>query len=161
MLLLSLLIFVLSACQQPETKPVDLEAEELAINELLDKVFLSFETQDVATLSSIIADDVLVCGSDPSEFYDKQQITEIWTQMLAESSYEFNTISERNIRIAPDGYSASAIEQFFMPIFSTVLPFRISYHLIKLNEEWKIFCWNGACIPKNEDLPKINEALSE
>ena len=161
MLLLSLMILALSACQQPETKPVDLEAEEFAINEMLDKVFLSFEKQDVATLSSLITEDVLVCGSDPTQFFDKQQITEIWTQMLAESSFEFNIISERKVKIANDGYSASAIEQYTMPFYSTKLPFRNSYHLVKINEEWKIFCWNGACIPNDEDFPIINAALSE
>jgi ketosteroid isomerase-like protein len=160
-LLLSFLFLVLTACQQqPKTKPVNIEAEEVAINDLLGKLISSFKEQDVNTLISLLAEDVLVCGSDPSEFWNKQQITEMWKQMLAQP-FELNVIGEPMIEIAPDGNSAFAAQQYFMPMFSDKLPFRNGYHLIKSNNEWKIYISNTACIPRNEDLPKINEALNK
>ena len=160
-LLFLFFVLALIACQQqPAPKPINIEAEEVAINNVLDKLISAFKEQNVDTLTSLLAEDVLMCGSDPSEFWNKQEIIEIWTQMLAQP-VELNIIGEPVIKIAPDGNSAFAIQQYVMPVFSDKLLFRNGYHLIKSNNEWKIYTSNTACIPKNEDLPAINEILNK
>ena len=158
-MLFLLIVLALTACQlQPAPKPLNIEDEEVAIYDVLDKLISAFKEQNVDTLTSLLAEDVLMCGSDPSEFWNKQEIIEIWTQMLAQP-VELNVIGEPVIKVAPDGNSAFAVQQYFMPMFSDKLLFRNGYHLIKSNNEWKIYTSNTALIPKNEDIPVINEAL--
>jgi ketosteroid isomerase-like protein len=159
-LLLLFFILALLACQQqPDIEPLNIEAEEAAINDLLNKMTTAFKDQDVENLMSIFAEDLLLCGSDPSEFWNKQQVTDMWTQMLTQP-VEIKVIGEPIIKIAPDGNSASAVQQYLMPVISEKLQFRNGYHLIKVKDNWLIFTSNTACIPKNEDLPKINEVIS-
>jgi ketosteroid isomerase-like protein len=160
-LLLAFFVIVLTACQQQtETKSVDLKAEEAAINDLLNTMIGAFKAQDVPTLQSLLTEDVLCLGSDPSEVWNKKEITEMWTQMLAQP-VEIDTIGTPKIQVASDGHSAFAMQQYFMPAFSSKLAFRNGYHLIKSGEKWLIFTTNTACIPKNEDLSKIDKVLSE
>jgi len=146
--------------QTSKTTSVDIEAEETAVTELLNTLTKAFKEQDVATLVSLLSDDLLGCGSDPSEFWNKEQVTEIWKQMLVQP-FELNHIGEPVVLIAPDGHSAFAVQQYYMPFYSDKLAFRNGYHLIKSDGEWLILSFNTACVPKNEDLPKINEALGD
>ena len=143
-----------------ENKVLDLKAEEVAVNNVLNKITAAFEHQDVAALTSLFTEDVLFCGNGPSEVYNKKQVSELWTQMLAQP-FKLDLIGEPTIRVAPDGNSAYAMQQYFMPAFSTKIPFRNGYYLIKINGKWLIFTCNTACLLKDEDLPKINEVLSD
>src|SRR5665648_203620 len=116
-IMLSIALVVITACQQtPKTSPVDIEAEEVAVTNLLNSVITAFKEQDVATLLSHLSEDVLVCGSDPTEFFNKQQIAEMWTQMLVQPM-ELDTIGEPIIKVSPDGHSAFAVHQYFMPFY--------------------------------------------
>ena len=159
-IMLSIAVVVITACQQtPKTSPVDIEAEEAAVNALIDKLHTAMKAQDVATLTSFITEDMVCCGSDPSEFWNKQQIKDLWTQMLADMSPEINIIGKRVIKVATDGNSAIAVDQYFMPMYTPNIPFRNVYHLVKTNGNWMILFFSSALIPKNEDLPKLNEAV--
>ena len=158
-IILSIAVVIITACQQThKTVPVDIKAEEAAVNDLLNRMITAFKEQDVATLQSLLSEDMLGCGSDPSEFWNKQQVTEMWTQMLVQP-FELDIIGDPKIKVAPDGHSAFAVHQYFMPFYSSKLAFRNGYHLIKSDGKWLIFSFNTACIPKNDDLPKISEAI--
>jgi ketosteroid isomerase-like protein len=139
------------------SKPVNMEVEEAAVHDLLGKMDMAFKQQDVEALRPLYTEDMLSCGSDPTEFFNKQEIMNMWEKGIDTSGIQM--IGDPKIKIAPDGNSAFAVEQFFMPIFSKKMAFRTGYHLIKSNGKWLIFSANTACIPKNEDLPKINKAL--
>ncbi|MBN2272950.1 MAG: nuclear transport factor 2 family protein [Bacteroidales bacterium] len=150
---------VLTACQQkPVNVSVDIEAEKAAIDSLFDKFIEAFNAQDVTTLVSYLTDDALCMGTDPSEFWNKQQITDIWSQMLADTVPVMDFFDEQVIKVAADGHSATAVQQYMMPDV-TLLPWRNTYHLIKKDGHWMIFAFSCGFIPKNEELPKINEAL--
>lgn len=157
--LVSFFALVFTACQQPETKTIDTQADKAAISNILNLLQTAFKEQNVDTLISVFTDDAILYGSDPSEIWDKQQIKEMWAQMLSEP-VELSIIGEPVIKLATDGNSAYAAQQYYMPMFSNKIVFRNGYHLIKLNGEWKIFTCNTACIIKNEDLPKIDEVLN-
>ena len=143
--------------QTSKTSPVDIEAEEAALNDLFDKFDSAFITHDVSTLASYLTEDVLMCGTDPSQFWNKQQITYIWTQMSGDAP-EIKYLGDREIKVAPDGNSATVVFQYIIP-WCPKIPWRNVYHLIKNNDNWMILFGSSAFIPKNEDVSKLIEAL--
>lgn len=160
--LFSFLAVLITACQQtPEPAPVDRNAEEAAINAVCDSIVASFKAQDVEQLMSHLADTLLFLGSDPSEIWNRDQLTEMWTQMLASTPVEIKLINDRKIFFAPDGKTAAVVEDYYMPMFSEVLPFRNVYHMIREDGNWKIMFSGTGIIAKNEDLPKIDAVLME
>jgi hypothetical protein len=106
-----------------------------------------------------MSEDAICLGTDPSELWNKQQMTEMWTQMLADSAPKVNNIVERKIIVVADGNSAAVVDQYIMPDISPNIPWRNVYHLVKTNGNWKIFFFNCGFIPKNEEIQKLNDAL--
>jgi len=145
--------------QTSKTTQVEFETEKAVLYEILDKIDTAILVADVSTLASYLSEDFLMCGTDPSEFWNKQQIIDLWNQMLDSTGFEFNYIGDREMRLAPDGNSAIVVTQFFMPIFTPKIPWRNTYYFVKTNDNWMIHFWGTAFIPKNEDIPKLNEAL--
>ena len=145
--------------QTSKIATVDIEAEKTALNELMDKFESAFKNQDVSTLASFLTEDALSCGTDPSEFWNKQQITDLWTQMLVNTGPEMNYIGDRKIKVAPDGTSAIIVTQFIVPFYSPKMPWRQVYHCVKSNDKWMILFSNVAFIPYNEDIQKLNETI--
>ena len=149
------------ACQQtPKTIPVDIAGEKVAIAALFDKLNSAFNAKDAAALATFLTEDALSCGTDPSEFWNKKQITDLWTQGFADTALKINySYSKREIRVAADGNSAIVVEQYIMPFLSSKIPLRTVYNAVKTNDNWMIdfISWNF--IPKNEDIPKLNKAL--
>lgn len=139
---------------------IDLKAEEVAVANLLNKLYSAWDKQDVPTMVSVFTEDAYIYGNGPSEVFDKQGITEAWTQMLAQP-FKLDFMNEPIIRIAPDGQSAVVLHQYYMPVFSTKIAFRNGYHLVKENDSWLIFTSNTACVINDDDFPKINEAFGE
>ncbi len=159
-LITALVLFAgISFGQTSKLATADIEAEKVALNELMDKFDSAFKTQDVPTLASFLTEDALTCGTDPSEFWNKQQITDLWSQMLADSGPELKYIGDRTIQLAPDGTSAIIVTQLIVPAFSPKIPWRQVYHCVKTNDKWMIFFSNVAFIPYNEDIQKLNAAL--
>lgn len=159
--MLVFMIIVLSACKQaPEVVTVDLNAEKAAVAALFDKFNSAFNAKDAAALATFMTEDALSCGTDPSEFWDKKQITDLWTQSFADTALKFNySYDKREIRIAADGNSAIVVEQYILPLLSPKIPLRNVYNAVKTNGNWMIdfISWNF--IPKNEDIPKLNKAV--
>jgi ketosteroid isomerase-like protein len=157
-LLIVLAALIMVSCQ-PKNVPVDLAAEKAAITELFDKFMSAYSAGDAATLGSCMMDDALFVFTDPSEFVSKQQFIDVWAQTFTEGVPELNPIGEMEIKVAPDGKSATAVHQYVMPGMLPNIPMRNAYHLVKTDDGWKIFFGNAALIPYNEDLPKLLEAL--
>ena len=145
--------FLIAACQQtPKTIPVDIAGEKVAISALFDKFNSALNAKDVNTLTALLTDEALGCGTDPSEFWDKQQLSDVWKQGFADSSLKINwSIDKREIRVAADGNSAIIVEQYVLPIIiSSKIPLRNIYLAVKANKNWMIdfISWN--LILKNE-----------
>jgi len=145
--------------QTSKTATVDIEAEKAALNELMDKYDSAYKTFDVSIMASYLSEDLLFCGTDPSEFWNKQKITDLWTQIPDNTVFELKSISDRKIKVAPDGNSAIVVTQYIAPIISPKMPLRWVYHFVKTNDNWMILFVNVAFIPKNEDIQKLNEAI--
>ena len=133
-----------------QTKPsdqVNMQAEVTVINALMDN--LDFR--------SILTEDALICGTDPSEFWSKQQFVESMEQ-ISNDPPEIKSIGDRVVKVAPDGNSAIVVTQYIIA-WSPKIPWRQVYHFIKTDEGWKVNFINVAFIPKNEHIETINEAV--
>ena len=146
--------------QTSKTIQVDFETEKAAVADLFDKYYSAINAKDAAILATFLTEDVLVCGTDPSEFWNKEQITDAWTQGLADTTLEINiTIVKREIRVANDGSSAIVVEQYILPFISSKIHIRTVSYAVKTNDKWMIDFMSFNFIPKNEDIQKLNEAL--
>ena len=136
------------------------EAVKASVAALLDKYDSAFKAKDAPAVIALLAGNGLFCGTDPSEIWDKKQISDMWTKGFAESSLSVDfTVDKREILVAEDEKSAIAFEQFYFKIFSPNIMWRVIFHAVKSGEDWKLdfISWNF--IPKNEDIEKINKAL--
>lgn len=159
-IIIALVLFAgVSFGQTTKIVTVDFEAEEAALNELMDTLESAFQAQDVITLASLFTEDALMCGTDPSEFWNKEEMTELWAQILVDSGPEMKFIGDRKIRVTPDGTSAIIVIQLIVPFYSPKIPWRQVYHCVKSNDKWMIIFSNVAFIPYNKDIQKINDAL--
>ena len=157
----SIAVIIITACQtKPKTVPVDTEAAKVAVTTLFDKYQSAWNVKDANTLISLLTEDGLFCGTDPSEFMDKKQTSDGWTQAFADTSLKFDySVDRREIRIAADGNSAIAVEQFYMKGYSQKIPLRLIFHVVKAGENWMIDFISWSFIPKNEDIEKLNKAV--
>ena len=154
-----LCLVVLSACQ-PQTQPVDFAAEESAVKEVLDQIVAAGREPSAEKLLALFSEDIVSIGTDPTEFWTAQEVRDMFNQMLTQP-VELKMVGEPVVKIAPDGHSAFASHEYYMPMFSEKILFRNGYSLYKTEGKWKIFAINSGCILKNEDLPKIDEVVSE
>jgi hypothetical protein len=158
-LFLSIAVMVIIACQQTtKVVPTDIKAEEAALNELMDRLLAELRDGGDSTFKASLSEDALICGTDPSEFWNKQQFLELVEQDSANVAPEFKSIGNRKIKVAPDGNSAIVVTQYIIT-WSPKIPWRQVYHFVKTNDKWMIQFINIAFIPKNEDIRKLNEAI--
>ena len=101
----------------------------------------------------------LYCGTDPVELWDKETLSDLMTETMADSSFTLDySIDKRKIRIAADGNTALVLEQFTMSALSEKMPIRFMSHLVKTDENWKIDFISWSFIPNN-DIARLNKAL--
>jgi uncharacterized protein (TIGR02246 family) len=152
---------IITACQS-KTKivPVDTAAAKIAVTAVLDNYNSAFKAKDVNAFLPLLTDDGLYLGTDSKELMDKETLSSNLKQMLADTSFKVHyTIDKREIRVAPDGNSAIAMEQMLFKPFSEKMPMRMVYHLEKNGDDWQFNFVSWSFIPNNEDLGKLNKAL--
>ena len=154
------LLAILFACNTaPEPVQVDLDAEEVAIKEVIGTLFKSVEDRNVDLLASVFADDGIFMGNDPDELFPKDTIVKGWTQMMQMPEIPpFEFISEPFIRIQPDGKTAVYSSQYYWKLFTT-LPLRQTFWMVKKDSVWLIDYFDFSVIPYNEQFPALNAAV--
>jgi hypothetical protein len=145
--------------QTSKTATVDIEAEKAALNEIMDKLDSEAKDGDWTVFVSLLTEDALFCGTDPSEFWNKQYFVDLSKQDSYDPTPELKYIGDRKIKIATDGNSAIVVTQYIAPGYSPKIPWRHVYHFVKSNDKWMILFINIAFIPYNEDIQKLNEAI--
>ena len=154
-------ILFLAACQQtPVAVTIDLEAEEAAAREMFSVLRDAMNTQNIDTLFSFFTEDALIIGSDGKEILSKEETKSMWTELSAALKFEFVLFGEQPFKIDPDGNSAVAVSQFYVPVMTANLPLRQVFNLRKVDGKWMVTFFSSSVIPNNEDLPKIMEALA-
>jgi|SRR5512133_312610 hypothetical protein len=151
----------LCACQpKPEPKTVNAEAEKAAVDSLFTKFHASSVDKNAQSAGALIAEDALLCGTDPSEYFNKKQLVESWEKSFADTTLNIQyTVDKRDIRLMPDGLSAVVIEQYLMPVISTKMMIRSIGHAVKNNDKWLIDFMSWNFITKNEEIAVIDKAL--
>jgi uncharacterized protein (TIGR02246 family) len=162
-ILLVMLTLVFIACQQEKKPaPVDLNAAETEVAALLDKFNAALMAKDAEAVASLLADEGLFLGTDPKEFWNRTEYIDMIKQVFADPNFTLSyTIDRTEIRVAPDGKTSVTIEQMFINFISQKIPIRAIMHQIKTDTGWKIDFYGSGLIPLNEDMPKINQALTE
>lgn len=159
---LAVMIMIIASCHhEPHRQPSDVKADFLAIDEVIDKMNASIKAADTTAFSSVMTDDALVLGSDPSEFLKKQDILNVLTSFTNGTGPEFTFITNREIKISEDGHSAIVVDQFISDMYTSNIPWRTVSWLIKSDNQWKIHFMSSSLIPKNEDLATLNNALNK
>lgn len=161
MLLVAFAIVWVSCEHHPKVPAVDFKAEETAVIVLLEAYHEAILAKDATLVLSFYTEDMLSCGTDPGEFWNKQALGDIYYQLLEDFPPDFIPLGDRVVKVAHDGQSAVAVEQYYVPMFTNRLPFRNTHHLVKVESEWKILVTSVAFIPKNEDIPVLVTALSQ
>lgn len=154
-------VLMMVACQPKiETKTVDVVAEENAVTTLLDNYHEAMYAGNVNEIMTLLENEGLYCGTDPLELWDKEALSNVMTETMADSSFTLDySIDKRKIRVAADGNTALVLEQFTMSAFSEKMPIRFMSHLVKTDENWKIDFISWSFIPNNEDIARLNKAL--
>ncbi len=144
--------------QTSKTASVDIEAEKAALNKIMDNLLSAAKDGDRTVFVSLLTEDALFCGTDPSEFHNKQHYVDLSKQESNKPTPEFKFIGDRKIMVASDGNSAIILTQL-MVAWSPKIPIRVVYHFVKTNDNWMILFGNVAFIPENKDIKIINEAI--
>jgi uncharacterized protein (TIGR02246 family) len=161
LIVLFIVAMAFTSCQsKTKVPPADLTAAKVAVAKVLDTHWSAVKSKDADAVMALLTDDVLCCGSDSKEFWNKTDMYNNIRQMFADTSFKIDiTIDKREIRVAKDGNSAVALEQMYMNPFSQKIPVRNIYHLVKTNDIWQIDFTSVSFIPNNEDIGKLNKAL--
>jgi ketosteroid isomerase-like protein len=152
---------IIDSCQtRTEVAPADLDAAKVAVTKALDAHWAAVKAKDANAVMALLTDDVLSCGSDSKEFWNRTDLYNNISQAFADSAFKVDiTIDRREIRIARNGNSAIALEQMFLKPVSQKIPLRNIYHLVKVRDIWQFDFTSVSFIPNNEDIGKINKAL--
>jgi ketosteroid isomerase-like protein len=152
---------VLTSCQTKiKVLPADLTEAKVAVIKALDTHWSAVKSKDANAVMALLTDDVLSCGTDSKEFWNKTDMYNNIRQMFTDTSLKIDiTIDKREIRIAKDCNSAVALEQMFLKPYSQKIPVRNIYHLVKVNNIWQFDFTSVSFIPNNEDIGKLNKAL--
>jgi uncharacterized protein (TIGR02246 family) len=167
---LNLILFALAiafvACQQPQIqaappKPIDFDAAKKEVTAILDDYHGSMKSKDASKMADLFLGDVLFCGTDPNELWDKEAFSDYFRQAFADTAVATAyTVERRKVRVSKDGTYAIAMEQFIDPSSPKILV-RVVSHLVKDSVSWKIDFSSWALVPNNDVLSKINEAVAQ
>jgi hypothetical protein len=162
-LLYSALIGIaLTACQTKiKNKPTDLASEKVVLNKFMDNYHAAIDGDNPQLVSAFWTDDLLYCGSDPKEFWNKTSVSKEFDGMFANKTNKMeHKILSREIRLDKDGMSALILEQISFKDFSEKIPFRLIYHAVRQNNEWKFDFISASLIPTNADADKMKTAIN-
>lgn len=145
----------------PPPKPVDLDEAKKEATAMLDNYHAAMKRKDAAEMSELFSEDGLYCGTDPNELWDKEAFSDYIRKAFADTSVVINyTVERRKVRMSPDGKSAMAVEQFIDAASPKILV-RVVSHLVRDSVKWKLDFTSWALVPRNEDVPKINDAMAD
>jgi ketosteroid isomerase-like protein len=158
--LLIVILVIFTSCQ-PKSKPVpfDADATKLELTKTLDQMYLAYNTRDIQTFLSLMADDGLFCGTDPKNLWDKATYSTLMTIMFADPKFAPNiSVDRREIRLEKDGNSATVVDQFFFE-WNRKIAVRHIVHFVRTEKGWKCNFLSTTFIPDDADLEKIFNAV--
>jgi uncharacterized protein (TIGR02246 family) len=159
LLLITLLLMSQVVLAQAKSNSVETESFKKELTLTLDKMYMAYNTRDIRSFLSLMADDGLFCGTDSKNIYDRATYANQMTEMFADSSFSPNiTVDKREIHFDTDRNSAMVVDQFFFP-WNNKIPVRHVAHFIKIRNKWVCNFISTSFIPNDEDLGKIFDAV--
>jgi hypothetical protein len=160
-LLMWAVVMIMTSCQQkPATVIVDPEAVKVELATFMDEYNAAYKAMDINKMTAFCTDNAMFLGTDPSEFWNKQQIIDYFMAQGTDSTMKIEfKVDRREILVAADGKSAIVVEQFFIPLISTKIQVRCIDKVVKVNDKWMFDFLSWNIVAKNEDIPKLNAAL--
>lgn len=141
-------------------KPVDLESVKDSISFVMDNYYKSYNSKDLETYSNLLADDGLFCGTDPGEFWSKNEVVDMVKQQFADTTFNWTfSPDKQEIKVSPDGKSAIIVNQYVVTELSPKIPLREITHIIKSENRWLINFTSYNFITANDNVEKLNQAL--
>jgi len=160
-LLIWAVVIIMTSCQpKPATVAVDPEAVKAELATFMDEYNAAYMALDINKITALCDDNTMFLGTDPSEFWNKKQITDLFLAQAGDSTMKIEfKVDRREIMVAADGKSAIIVEQYFVPMISTKMPVRCIDKVAKVNDKWmfELLSWN--IVARNEDIPKLSAAL--
>lgn len=152
---------ILVSCKKPAA-PSDNDAASKAVAELFDTYARATKEKNFEVLAGTLAEDGLFLGTDPDEFWNKQNLMDLFktTSLDATTSFDI-TMDKREIRISQDGMMAIVVEQSNIPVLSQEISIRGIGHARMVEGQWKIDFYSWSLIPQNEDLARLNNAMEK
>jgi len=161
LLLLGAVVMIMTSCKQkPATVAVDPAAVKAELATFMDEFNAAYKALDINKMIALCNDNALFLGTDPSEFWNKKQITDLFMAQAGDSTMKIEyKLDRREIIVAPDGKSAIVVEQYFVPFISAKIQVRSIDKLVKVDDKWMFDFVSWNVIPRNEDIPKLDAAL--
>ncbi len=157
---LLLVMIVLTACQ-PNSNQAKFDAvtSKNELTKTLDKLYLAYNTKDIETFLSLMADDGLFCGTDPNNIWDKPTYSTLMTIMFSDPKFAPNiALDRREIRLENGGNSAMVVDQFFFE-WNKKIPVRHIVHFVRTGDKWTCNFLSTTYVPNDVDMDKIFNAL--
>lgn len=146
--------------QDKPDKPVNLASVKDSISLVMDNYFKAFNSKDLEAYSTLLADDGWFCGTDPDEFWSKNEVVDLVKQQFADTTFNWKiSPNKQEIKVSSDGKSAIIVNQYLVPELSPKIPMREVTYINKTDNRWLISftCYNF--ITENENVDKLNQAL--
>lgn len=160
---LLLIVLLMAGCQPKiQTDTVDIAAAEDAVSVILDNFHKAMMAGNVENIMSFLNDEGLYCGTDPTELWDKESLSKMMAESMADTSLVFDySVDKRKISVDVDGNTALVLEQFSMSALSEKMPIRLITHFVNTEDVWMMEFFSWSFVPYNEDLAKLNAALEK
>lgn len=139
--------------------PTDTAQARKDLTTMLDSMHSAFVRKDPSYVDRYMTQDGIYMGTDPGEIYDFNGFRDFAARSFQDTtikSWQLN-VSQRIIQI--HGASANLVEQYTAPGLTGKLIFRNVGHARYENGRWMMDMLTYNVIPRNEDIPKIDQAL--
>ncbi len=158
---LFLAMTVFTSCQpKPQQVPFDTVATKKDLTKTLDQMYRAYNTRNIQSFLSLMADDGLFCGTDSKNLWDKATYSKLMTEMFADPKFAPGiSVDQREIRMEKDGNSVLVVDQFFFE-WNKKIPVRHIVHFVRTGDKWTCNFLSTTYVPNDEDMEKIFKAVN-
>lgn len=163
-----ILAFAVVSCQSPPPPPpeemeeetIDLAAIEKEVGAFIESYNENFQGRKADEAIAMLADDGLFAGTDPKEVVNKETISEMMRQMLADTTLDLTMNPQlTEIKVAADGKSAIILEQTQAINWAPNIPIRVVSQVRATDDGWKVSFMSWSFLMNNEDVAGVNDML--
>jgi ketosteroid isomerase-like protein len=152
--LLTLLMGPLFGQMTGQVTPDDIES-------FIESYYQATAAQDMDLVASYYSDDALFCGTDPSEYWDKNAVLEMFEDTSSGDAPDpSEMVKKRVIHLSANKMSAVVVEHLAMP-WSPNIPVRQTIHVTRNSDKWQIDFIGWSFIAPNDDIGPMNAAVGQ